>query len=163
MCAGERHISTGMIAKRRRMATAVHAAGSARLFVLSHSLASAQGDDVFYSCGGFTPPDARIGGVDCRVQLLRPHLALAGCSIRRTLLLRAAQPAAHRFRRSALAGCSTCRAQLIRRLLQPLICRRLCACPPVELFGTCFIYFARFAVRNGGAISKGTIDKIKSA
>ena len=44
-----------------------------------------------------------------------------------------------------------------------LICRRLFACPPVEVFGTGFIYFARFAVRHRCAASKVPIDKIKSA
>ena len=87
------------------MATAIHAAGSARLFVLSHSLAYAQGTMFFIRAEGFIP-DARIGVVDCR-------------------------------------------ARLIRRLLRPLICRRLLVCPPVELCGTCFIYFV--ALRGGTA------------
>ena len=43
------------------MATVVHAAGSARLFGLSHSLAYAQGGDVFYSCGGFNTPTLASG------------------------------------------------------------------------------------------------------
>ena len=106
----------GNSSKRRRMATAVHAAGSARLFVLSCTLASAQ--------GGGAPVNVRIG--------------------RRFLLPR-----------------SVCRARLIRRLQLPLICRRLFACPPVEVFGTGFIYFV--ALRGGGAASKVPIDKIKSA
>ena len=52
--AGERHISTGIIANAsRRMATVFHAAGSARLFGLSHSLAYAQ--------GGGAPVHVRMG------------------------------------------------------------------------------------------------------
>ena len=82
----------GNTSQSRRMATAVHAAGSARLFGLSHSLASAQG-------------------------------------MRRLMF--------------ALAGVFYCRARLIRRLLHPLIWRRLFACPPVEVFRTGFIYFGR--------------------
>ena len=58
--AGKRHISTGIIAKRRRMATVFHAAGSARLFVLSCTHLSLPciraGDDVFYLCGRFNTP-----------------------------------------------------------------------------------------------------------
>ena len=101
------------------MATAVHAAGSARLFGLSPSLAYAQGTMFFIRAEGLIP-DARIGVVDCRVRL-------------------------------------------IRRLLRPLIYRRLLVCPPVEVFGNGFIYFTRFAGRHGCAASKVPIDKIKSA
>ena len=81
--AGERHISTGILAKaaawlRPFMPLVAHGF-SVCLARSSHSLAYAQGTMFFIRAEGLIP-DARIGGVDCRVQLLRPHFAPAGSS-----------------------------------------------------------------------------------